>query len=53
MNDFDTPTIITSAPVQPVSVAMTEPRLGADNYQIGGKIARGGMGSILEAKDTN
>lgn len=30
---------------------MTEPTAGADNYLIGREIARGGMGSILEAED--
>ena len=28
-----------------------EPRTGADNYLLGAEIARGGMGSILEARD--
>jgi len=52
MNDFDAPTIITTPPTRTVSAVMTEPPLGADNYQIGHEIARGGMGSILEAEDS-
>jgi serine/threonine protein kinase len=52
MNDFDAPTIITTPPTRTVSPVMTEPPLGADNYQIGHEIARGGMGSILEAEDS-
>ena len=46
MNDFDAPTIITTPPTRTVSAVMTEPPLGADNYQIGHEIARGGMGAV-------
>jgi len=49
MNDA---TIITTPPTRTGSAGMTEPPLGADNYQIGGEIARGGMGSILQAEDS-
>lgn len=52
MNDADAPTLITQKPTRSVSAVMTEPPLGADNYQIGHEIARGGMGSILEAEDS-
>jgi serine/threonine protein kinase len=51
MHETVAPTIITTPPTRAVSAAMTEPPLGADNYQIGHEIARGGMGSVLEAHD--
>lgn len=51
MND-DAPTIITAQPVQKVPASsMGGPSHGAENYQIGREIARGGMGSVLEAED--
>ncbi len=52
MDNFDDPTIISPALTRGVSTAMNEPPLGADNYQIGHEIARGGMGSVLEAADS-
>jgi serine/threonine protein kinase/WD40 repeat protein len=52
MNDAFLPTIITTPSSSPMTVGMDEPPLGADNYQIGGEIARGGMGSILSAEDS-
>ena len=40
-------------PTGPVELPKAgEPALGIDNYEIGGEIARGGMGSILKAGDT-
>jgi len=46
------PTSVTPVPESATAAAMREPALGADNYQIGPEIARGGMGSILQAEDS-
>ena len=51
MSSLDDATIITTPPSRAICGTMTEPSPGADNYQIGSEIARGGMGSILEAED--
>lgn len=51
MSSFDDATIITTPPSRAVCGTMTEPSAGADNYKVGSEIARGGMGSILEAED--
>ncbi len=52
MNASDAPTIITTLPTNKSGPVILEPPLRADNYQVGREIARGGMGSVLEAEDT-
>ena len=49
-NDLE-PAIIDSG-LKAESVPMTPPPAGADNYEVGEEIARGGMASVLEAGDT-
>ncbi len=52
MTDDDPPPTIRVTPPAPAAVTgMNEPPLGADNYRIGPEIARGGMGSVLQAED--
>lgn len=51
MEENDIPTLPVFQPVRSAPEGMNEPSLGADNYRVGHEIARGGMGSILEAED--